>query len=78
MKRYTRIVDISIDHLSDKYLFRRLVKTTNGQKLRGSANLSYSSARELVLDMLQSHTGRRGRLVPSFYEPLRHSTIALE
>ena len=41
-----------MDQLSDKYLFRRLVNTKNGQRLRDAANLSYTRARELVLDML--------------------------
>ena len=54
LRRYLRMTGVSIDRPSDKYLFRRLVNTKNGQQLRGSANLSYTRARELVLDMLQA------------------------
>ena len=52
LKRYMIIANISMDQLLDKYLFRRLVNTKNVHRLRDSANLSYTRARELVLDML--------------------------
>ena len=54
LKRYMRMANISIDHPSNKYLFRRLVDTINGQRLRDSANLINTCACELVLDMLQA------------------------
>ena len=53
LERYMRLANISSTN-SDNYLFRRLVSTKNGQKLRDSANLSYTRARELVLAMLES------------------------
>ena len=52
LRRYLRMAGVSIDRPSDKYLFRKLVNTKNGQQLRGSTNLSYTRARDLVLDML--------------------------
>ena len=48
------LANISVANLSDNYLFRRLISTKNGQKLHDSANLSYTRARELVLEMLES------------------------
>ena len=54
LKRYMRMANISTDHPSDKYLFRRLVDTINGQRLRDSANLINTCACELVLDMLEA------------------------
>ena len=54
LERYMCIANISPANPSESYLFRRLVSTKNGQKLRDSANLSYTRARELVLTMLES------------------------
>ena len=54
LERYMRLANISTTNLSENYLFRRLISTKNGQKLRDSANLSYTRARELVLTMLES------------------------
>ena len=54
LKRYMQLADISSTNPSESYLFRRLVSTKNGQKLRDSAHLSYARARELVLAMLES------------------------
>ena len=54
LERYMCLANISVANLSDNYLFRRLISTKNGQKLRDSANLSYTRARELVLAMLES------------------------
>ena len=54
LERYMRVANISIASPTESYLFRRLVSTKNGQKLRDSANLSYTRARELVLTMLES------------------------
>ena len=54
LERYMCLANISVANLSDNYLFRRLISTKNGQKLRDSANLSYTRARELVLEMLES------------------------
>ena len=46
-----RLADISTTNLSEIYLFRRLISTQNGQKLR---NLNYTRAREVILAMLES------------------------
>ena len=54
LEHYMRLASISIEKASDKFLFRRLVNTKNGQKLRDSADLSYTRAHELVLAMLES------------------------
>ena len=53
VQRYMRLAGISLVQPSDKFLFRRLVNTKNGQKLRYSVNLSYTRAQELVLQMLE-------------------------
>lgn len=53
-ERYLKDAGISIVNPSEKYLFRRLINTKHGQKLRDSADLSYTRARELVLEMLES------------------------
>ena len=39
---------------SESYLFRWLIATKNGQKLRDSANISYTRARKLVLAIVES------------------------
>ena len=39
-----RLAEFSEIDPSDKYLFRRLVNTKNGQRLRDSAELSYTHA----------------------------------
>ena len=54
LERYMQLANISSSSPSENYIFRRLISTKNGQRLRDSANLSYTRARELVLAMLES------------------------
>ena len=54
LERYMHLANISVANLSVEYLFRCLISTKNGQKLRDSTNLSYTRACELVLGMLES------------------------
>ena len=49
-----QIAGICTTEPSEKKLFRRLVNTKSGQKLRDSVPLSYTRARELVLDVLEA------------------------
>lgn len=51
MERYISIAAIGADE--GKYLFRGLVSTKVGARLRSSGTLSYTRVRELVLEMLQ-------------------------
>ena len=50
MERYLTLA--AVTGASDKFLFRGLVKTKAGYKLRASGGLSYSRVRELVLEKL--------------------------
>ena len=49
MERYRDEANIISD---EKFMFRRLVSSKSGTKLRSSGNLIYTRVRELVLDML--------------------------
>ena len=48
LKRYIKLA--SIDCKGDRFLFRGLVSTKSGQKLRESGSISYIRFRELVLE----------------------------
>ena len=50
MERYRDEANITSD--AEKFMFRGLVSSKSGTKLRSSGNLSYTRVRELVLDML--------------------------
>lgn len=50
LERYIRVASITGD--PEKFLFRGLVNTKTGSKLRPSGNLSYTRVRELVLEKL--------------------------
>ncbi|XP_066263287.1 uncharacterized protein [Branchiostoma lanceolatum] len=52
LEKYCRVGDIDLN--SDCYLFRPLSSCKRGWKLRKSGGLSYSRAREIVLDMLKT------------------------
>ena len=52
LERYMQLAGVCTT--SEKFLFRRLVNTKSGQKLKDSVPLSYTRARELVLDMLEA------------------------
>ena len=54
LERYMQLANIAMSNPLEKYLFRRLVNTKNGQKLRDCADLSYAHACELVLGMLEA------------------------
>ena len=49
-----QLAGISTADQSERFLFRLLVITRNGQRLRDSASLSYARAQELVLGMLEA------------------------
>ena len=54
LERYIimQLADMSVKR--DSYLFRGLVNTKNGQKLRESGSLSYTRVRGLVLEKLSA------------------------
>ena len=53
LERYIRMADVYLSNPSGSFLFRGLVKIKGGYKLRSSGGLSYTRARELVLDALE-------------------------
>ena len=53
LERYVRMADVYLSNPSGSFLFRGLVKIKGGYKLRSSGGLSYTRARELVLDALE-------------------------
>ena len=52
LERYLQLAEIDLATPRDRLLFRALVKTKLGYKLRDSGGLSYTRAREIVLEML--------------------------
>ena len=52
LERYFKLAGIKGEQ--DKFLFRGLVNTKNGSWLRNAGGLSYTRAREVVLDMLEA------------------------
>ena len=52
LERYFKLAGIKGEQ--DKFLFRGLVTTKNGSWLRNTGGLSYTRAREVVLDMLEA------------------------
>ena len=50
LERYYELADLSREQ--DKFLFRGLVTTKKGSRLRSTGGLSYTRAREFVLDIL--------------------------
>ena len=52
LERYMCMADNSVKQ--DRCLFRAIVKTKNGQKLRESGTVSYTRMRELVLEKLST------------------------
>ena len=51
---YIELTGMSKADQSESFLFRCLVNTKNGQRLRDLAPLSYTRAQEVVLDMLEA------------------------
>ena len=54
MERYVEAMGLNTRERSERFLFRGLVKTKEGYRLRKSGRLSYTRARELVLEALHS------------------------
>ena len=52
LERYLQLAEIDLAAPRDRLLFRALVKTKLSYKLRDSGGLSYTRAREIVLEML--------------------------
>ena len=50
LERYCELASVTGEQ--EKFLFRGLVTTKNGSRLRSTGGLSYTRAREVVLDML--------------------------
>ena len=53
LERYLQMAQISVLEPSGNCLFRGLVKTKGGYRLRASGGVSYTRVRELVLEMLE-------------------------
>ena len=53
LERYVLMAGVDLSNPSGSFLFRGLVKLRSGYKLRASGGLSYTRARELVLEALE-------------------------
>ena len=72
LKRYMRMANIT--GACEKCLFRAIVNTKNGQKLRESGGVSYTRIRELVLEKLSAiglDPKRFGLHSPTLWRSLR-------